>query len=250
MPSARTMSLTAEMVSLCFREEPDLGFDERWTRMTDDDYRALAVKLNEQSGGGPIWVFAYGSLIWKPEFDAVASERATAFGWHRAFTLEIDSWRGSKAQPGLMMALQRGGRCDGVVYRLADGDRLAQIERMLRREVSEVEGSRAVRWMPVRSQSGQVEKALSFWVGTTHRNVARPHPLEDVARILARACGHVGSGAEYLFNTVAHLEEFGIHDRNLWRLQQLVAAEIATIHGLSGADPLDGTATKITEEIS
>lgn len=233
MPAARTMSLTPAMVALCFREEPDLGFDERWTPMTDDDFRALAVRLDAQSGGGPIWVFAYGSLIWKPEFDAVESERATAFGWHRAFTLEIDSWRGSRSQPGLMMALQRGGRCDGVAYRLADGDRLAQIERMLRREVSEVEGASAVRWMSVRSESGRVTRALSFWVGTTPRNVATPHPLEDVARILARACGHIGSGAEYLYNTVAHLEEFGIHDRNLWRLQQLVADEIRTIHGLN-----------------
>ncbi|TIW30865.1 MAG: gamma-glutamylcyclotransferase, partial [Mesorhizobium sp.] len=56
-------------------------------------------------------------------------------------------------------------------------------------------------------------------------------PLENVARVLARACGHVGSGAEYLYNTVSHLEEFGIRDRNLWRLQELVADEIRSIHG-------------------
>ncbi|TIT47693.1 MAG: gamma-glutamylcyclotransferase, partial [Mesorhizobium sp.] len=56
-------------------------------------------------------------------------------------------------------------------------------------------------------------------------------PLENVARVLARACGHVGSGAEYLYNTVSHLEAFGIRDRNLWRLQELVAKEIRSIHG-------------------
>ena len=48
----------------------------------------------------------------------------------------------------------------------------------------------------------------------------------QVAHTLARACGHVGSGAAYLLQTVAKLEEFGIRDRNLWRLQQLVADEI------------------------
>jgi len=53
--------------------------------------------------------------------------------------------------------------------------------------------------------------------------------------VLARACGHVGSGAEYLYNTVSHLEEFGIRDRNLWRLQQLVADEIRSIHGSASA---------------
>ncbi|TKB73566.1 MAG: gamma-glutamylcyclotransferase, partial [Mesorhizobium sp.] len=56
-------------------------------------------------------------------------------------------------------------------------------------------------------------------------------PLEKVARVLARACGHVGSGAEYLYNTISHLEEFGIRDRNLWRPQKLVANEIKSIHG-------------------
>jgi len=52
-----------------------------------------------------------------------------------------------------------------------------------------------------------------------------------VASILARACGHIGSGAEYLYNTVSHLEAFGIHDRNLWRLQELVADEVRALHG-------------------
>jgi glutathione-specific gamma-glutamylcyclotransferase len=51
-------------------------------------------------------------------------------------------------------------------------------------------------------------------------------PLSQVAHTLARACGHIGSGAAYLFHTVTKLEEFGIRDRNLWRLQQLVADEI------------------------
>jgi len=51
----------------------------------------------------------------------------------------------------------------------------------------------------------------------TGRERRSNQPLEKVANVLARACGHVGSGAEYLYNTVSHLEEFGIHDRNLWR---------------------------------
>jgi cation transport protein ChaC len=53
--------------------------------------------------------------------------------------------------------------------------------------------------------------------------------MEEVARTLARAAGHWGSGAEYLFQTVSHLDTFGIRDRNLWRLQQLVADEIRVL---------------------
>ena len=82
----------------------------------------------------------------------------------------------------------------------------------------------------MRTAQGRL-RALGFWVGVTGRGTSLGQPLEKVAWILARACGHVGSGAEYLYNSVSHLETFGIHDRNLWRLQALVADEIRSIHG-------------------
>ncbi|ESY32659.1 gamma-glutamylcyclotransferase [Mesorhizobium sp. LNJC391B00] len=226
----RLMSLTPELVSLCHREEVDPGPDCSWTQLNDEDYRTLALRLSEEADEGPLWVFAYGSLIWKPAFEFVERQRATAFGWHRSFCLDMVRWRGSVAQPGLMMALERGGRCDGVIYRLPDGDKPQQIERLLRREIDDHESVSSVRWVPVRTQQGRI-RALGFWVGVTGRGTSLGQPLDTVAGVLARACGHVGSGAEYLYNTVSHLEEFGIRDRNLWRLQQLVADEIRSIHG-------------------
>ena len=79
-----------------------------------------------------------------------------------------------------------------------------------------------------------VEKCNAFWIGPRGARVARKLPLEHVAHVLARACGHGGSGAAYLYNTVAHLEQAGIRDRNLWRLQELVAAEIRAVAGQGG----------------
>lgn len=175
-------------------------------------------------------MFAYGSLIWKPAFESVEQQRATAFGWHRSFCLDMVRWRGSAEQPGLMMALERGGRCNGVIYRLPEGEKPLQIERLLRREISDHESIGSVRWLPVRTAQGRL-RALGFWVGVTGRGTSLNQPLERVAQVLARACGHVGSGAEYLYNTVSHLEAFGIRDRNLWRLQELVANEIRSMHG-------------------
>lgn len=226
----RLMSLTPELVALCHREETDPGPDGSWTQLTDEDFRALALRLSGEVDEGPLWVFAYGSLIWKPAFESVEQLRATAFGWHRSFCLDIARWRGSVAQPGLMMALERGGRCNGVIYRLPDGEKPTQIERLLRREIDDQESVSSVRWVPVQTDRGQL-RALGFWVGVTGRGTSLRQPLERVAHVLARACGHVGSGAEYLYNTVSHLEAFGIRDRNLWRLQQLVANEIRSIHG-------------------
>jgi len=82
-----------------------------------------------------------------------------------------------------------------------------------------------VRWVTVQTDTGPV-RALVFWAGPKGDGIALKLPLGRVAWILARACGHVGSCASYLYNTVAKLEEFGIHDQNLWRLQELVAGEI------------------------
>jgi cation transport protein ChaC len=99
----------------------------------------------------------------------------------------------------------------------------------------------------VRTARGRL-RALGFWVGVTGKGTSLGQPLEKVANILARACGHVGSGAEYLYNTVSHLETFGIHDRNLWRLQELVADEIRSIHSsrVEGAGPPDVSTMAIT----
>ncbi|RWH73964.1 MAG: gamma-glutamylcyclotransferase [Mesorhizobium sp.] len=226
----RRMSLTSELVALCHREETDPGPDGSWTQLNDEDFQTLASRLSDAADAGPLWVFAYGSLIWKPAFESVERQRATAFGWHRSFCLDVARWRGSAAQPGLMMALERGGRCDGMIYRLPEGEKPLQIERLLRREIDDHESVGSVRWLPVRTAQGSL-RALGFWVGVTGRGTSLNQPLERVAQVLARACGHVGSGAEYLYNTVHHLEAFGIRDRNLWRLQELVANEIRSIHG-------------------
>lgn len=243
----RRMSLTPELVALCHRDEIDPGPSGEWTQLSDDDFGALAARLAGEADEGPLWVFAYGSLIWKPAFESVEQQRASAHGWHRSFCLDMVRWRGSAAQPGLMMALERGGRCDGVIYRLPDGEKPAQIERLLRREIDDHESVASVRWVPVRTARGRV-RALGFWVGVKGRGTSLGQPLEKVAWVLARACGHVGSGAEYLYNTVSHLETFGIHDRNLWRLQELVADEIRSIHShrVTGHDTAELTEVAIT----
>ncbi len=229
MPAQHKMSLTPELVALCARAEIDHGIGTRRTPLSDDDFAALAHRLHDESLAGPLWLFAYGSLIWKPDFDAVEKRRATAFGWHRSFCLEIDNWRGSPALPGLMMALDRGGRCEGIAYRLTEKDRRAQIDRMIRREIGAREDRHMVRWIDVKTADGPV-RALVFWAGPRGPGTALKLPLEEVAWTLARACGFIGSCAEYLYQTVAHLEQHGIRDRNLWRLQHLVAEEIAALH--------------------
>ena len=123
------------------------------------------------------------------------------------------------------MALARGGSCTGVAFRLSDEDRRDHIRNLVGREITVREDLDKVRWATVRTERGAI-RALLFWAGPKGNGIFLGLPLERVAWILARACGHIGSCASYLYNTVLNLEEFGIHDRNLWRLQELVAAEI------------------------
>jgi len=222
------MDLTEDLVARVERIEPDPGPMPGVPQFNDADYRTAMADLVAQYRPERLHVFAYGSLIWKPEFEIESQIRAIAHGWHRAFCLKLTRWRGTREQPGLMMALDRGGCCNGVLYRLPAGDLAAQIERLLRREMSSKPPANMARWFDVETDSG-TQRALAFTANPKGSNYCGKLTLEDVARILARAAGHWGSGASYLYQTVAHLDAFGIRDRNLWRLQQIVAAEIRAL---------------------
>ena len=231
-----SMALTAELVARCERHEPDPGPEPGYRHYTDADYEAAAARLLALAPPGALWVFAYGSLIWKPEIETIEHRPATVPGWHRAFCLKLTRWRGSPAQPGLMMGLRRGGRCKGVIHRIASENFRTLLVRLLRREVGCDEDMTGVRWLTVETALGKV-RALTFWAEPVGMEDWIKLPLREVAHILARACGHVGSGAAYLFHTVSKLDELGIRDRNLWRLQQLVADEIRCLHPPSSAAP-------------
>jgi cation transport protein ChaC len=223
------MALTADLVALVERIEPDPGPLPGIADPTEDELRALATELLRSHRPDPLWLFAYGSLIWKPEVDHLETVRGTASGWHRSFCMRLNRWRGTNEVPGLMLALDRGGSCAGVVYRLPDDDHHGQILRLLTRETDGNPATNVPRWISVSTPRGPV-RALAFVASPHGPRYAGRLPLPVVAHTLARAAGHWGSTAQYLYNTVRHLEEHGIRDRNLWHLQALVAAEIRRLH--------------------
>jgi cation transport protein ChaC len=224
------MKLTAELVALCERAVDDPGPDPDLALLTDGETQAFAEKLAGELDGAPLWLFAYGSLIWKPAFDAIESRRGIVRGWHRAFAMEMTRWRGTPEAPGLMMVIDRGGICHGVAYRLPDGGHCEQIHRMIERETEYRGDLDSIRWIGADTEAGRV-KALAFWATPRHGGFGRKLTPEETARRIAQACGHSGSNAAYLYQTVSKLDELGIRDRNLWRLQELVADEIVRQHG-------------------
>lgn len=230
------MRLTPELVALCHREIAPREPDPRYDYFSDEDYARETAGLLAAKPEGPLWIFAYGSLIWKPEIDIVERRRAVAPAWHRTFALRIEDYRGTPEQPGYMLCLGRGGHCEGAVFRLGDADAEEQIGRLLLREIGSHEAMESVRWIGVETPQGALT-ALAFYAHPDRLDYYEEEaPNERIAHALARACGHWGSGAEYLYNTVSNLEELGIHDEGLWELQERVAVEIEALYGLSPAD--------------
>ena len=223
------LSLTADLVILVDRQEPDPGPEPGLVELTDAEYVEAAEDFLARNGDGPIWIFAYGSLIWNPDFDFVEQRVCKAHGWRRSFSLVIARWRASPDLPGLMMALDYGGSCQGVAFRLPDDDRPRRMERLLRREASYRQDLSCFRWLDLAAGKDKL-RALTFWAAPRVDGYYLDLPIEEQAVKLARAAGHLGTSAEYLYNTISKLEEHGIHDAYLWRLQKLVAEEIRRMH--------------------
>jgi cation transport protein ChaC len=224
------MSLTAELVSRCDRPVIDQGHDGSYEEFRSEDFPIVARSLLASKPPGPLWIFAYGSLIWRPEFDFIEKRRAHVHGWHRAFSIVIDRWRGTREQPGLMMGLARGGACVGAACRIAEAEEYDIVERFVRREIDGPDQISGMRWLSLRTPDGPIT-ALTSWAGPTGLDYIVKLPPSRVAAILARACGHWGSGAVYLHNTIVHRAEMGIHDSGLWDLQKRVADEIIQMTG-------------------
>ena len=198
---------------------------------TPEDHQAILTDLLADTGAkDEIWIFAYGSLIWKPACDFVEMRTGLVRGWHRAFCLGWNNrFRGSDENPGLMLALDRGGACKGALYRLPKGEIEPCMISLLQREMGWLPSPFPPRWVNARSGERTI-RALTFCMDRNSGRYVTGLGEDKIADVLARAVGSRGSMAEYLYATVRHLEDMGIHDPHLWRLQHLVAERIEAVY--------------------
>src|SRR5919112_1517565 len=146
----REMALTADLVAQVHRALEDPGPDPALAYHTDEDYDALVRTLLASRPAAPeTWLFAYGSLIWRPEVEHVEARRGTARGWHRSFCFRVTRFRATRDRPGLMMALDRGGQCQGILYRLPGESLQAQLGKLFRREFTVKPANSTPRWISV-----------------------------------------------------------------------------------------------------
>ncbi|WP_448561076.1 gamma-glutamylcyclotransferase [Trichothermofontia sp.] len=169
--------------------------------------------------GADLWIFAYGSLIWNPAFHYQERLVGKIYGWHRHFCLWTPLGRGTPDNPGLVLGLDRGGSCWGVVYRIAAADMATELLLLWRREM--IVGSYLPRWVKVLT-GARCLPALTFVINPRHDCYAGKLPLTTAVHHIATAHGQIGPCAEYLFQTVAGLTAAGIHDRRLHHLAEQV----------------------------
>jgi cation transport protein ChaC len=221
------LRLTAAHIARIHREVPETPGIPGFARHTDAEFAAWTARLlaDDPEPDGALKLFVYGSLLWKPEVAHVAETPALLHGWHRAFCMRLPRFRGTEELPGLMMALDRGGACRGMVLTVEPGEKTQQMDKLFRREMPFSPTTNLPRWVPVQTAAGPV-RALTFVMNRASTLYTGPLSAEAVADVLATACGYGGTGAEYLLNTVAQLEQRGIRDSLLWQLQAMVADRI------------------------
>jgi cation transport protein ChaC len=169
-----------------------------------------------------LWVFGYGSLIWRPGFPYVERRVARLAGVHRA--LCVYSWvhRGTREKPGLVLGLDRGGACRGVAFRVAPQEWDGVLAYLRERE--QVTAVYLERMREVRFADGSAGRALTYLVDPTHGQYAGKLDEMTQFRIVSEAHGRSGDNRAYIINTAAHLAELGMSDVSLDRLARRLKA--------------------------
>ncbi|WP_449409466.1 gamma-glutamylcyclotransferase [Methylobacterium komagatae] len=219
---ATNLDLTLDLIRAA-HARPIADDPSALTVMTDEELRPGLEEIVAGREGAALWVFAYGSLMWRPEFPVAERRLGTVRGFHRRFCLLQRRFRGTPERPGFVLALDRGGLCRGVAFRLPDAEIREALMPLWRREMRG--RGYVARWLPVQTEEGTVS-ALTFLANRANDRYAGRLPDTELAEMIATACGHMGPSAEYLYRTVEACEALGIRDRHLWRLQALVAARL------------------------
>lgn len=171
------------------------------------------------------WVFGYGSLIWNPGFAHVSAQQGLLRGAHRSLSIVSHHHRGTVEQPGLVFGLTRGGSCRGMVFEVAD-DNWAQVRDYLQEREQVTSVYRDV-MRPVHLGDGRMVSALAFLVDERHEQFAGHLTTEQQLAMVRAGVGLSGRNIDYVMNTVRHLGELGIRDRQLMAFADLLSQDAA-----------------------
>lgn len=195
---------------------PAVDSFKRWTEL--ERQASLEASLAHWDGEQDVWIFGYGSLIWRPEFDFVETRLAKLDHHHRALCLWSRINRGTPEQPGLVFGLERGGEgCGGKVFRIPAHRVLETFSAVWVREMST--GAYHPNWLECATSEGNIS-ALTFIINQQASSyVPEPHP-DELVQIVHKAQGIYGSCYDYVMQTAVALKEAGICDQRLATLAE------------------------------
>lgn len=187
---------------------PELGEARYLTR--EELAQSLDHALSHWESGSDFWIFGYGSLIWRPEMPALEAVKARVPGYHRGLYLWSRANRGTPGQPGLVLALDRGGSCTGIAYRIDQRNLRRNLEALWDREM--LLGSYRPAWLRCTLMDGRRIKVLTFVMRRGIPTYAGRLPDHVVRTVFQCACGRYGTTLDYVTRTVEALRASGIRD--------------------------------------
>jgi cation transport protein ChaC len=177
-----------------------------------------------------LWVFAYGSLMWRPGFAFLQRVPARLVGAHRALCVLSHVHRGTPERPGLVLGLDRGGTCRGIAYRAAASARAATLAYLRAREQVTMVYLETVRPIELLTSPGRRVRAVCFMVDRGHPQYAGRLDLATQLHYVRQGHGQSGANRDYVLSTVRELEALGYRDSGLHLLAE-------RLHGIHAAHP-------------
>lgn len=211
--------LSSELIDRIVADARAAGYD--FFLSSPEREASLNEALLDHPPGEETWVFAYGSLMWNPAFEYAEVQQGKIEGWRRSFSFWTPMGRGTPQLPGLMLALEEGGGCEGIAYRLSPELVRSELGILWNREM--LAGLYQARWVPAKLRDGRTVKAVTFVVEPKHCQYCGDLPIERAAYHIAFAEGRRGNCRDYLTNTVEHARSLGIHDPYLEEMVTRVA---------------------------
>jgi cation transport protein ChaC len=176
---------------------------------------SIEATLQSWAPGRDVWIFGYGSLIWRPEFDFTEKRPAHIQGFHRALCLWSRINRGTPEVPGLVFGLEQSGTCQGMVFRVAAEHVRSTFSSVWKREMGT--GAYHPTWLECMTPDGPVQ-GLAFVINQAGPAYVNEPPQDALIEIILRARGTYGTCLEYVTQTADALDSAGIHDPRLMEL--------------------------------
>ena len=190
---------------------------------------SVEIPSETESTEADLWVFGYGSLMWRPGFSFVEQVPARLIGEHRALCVYSFDHRGTPEKPGLVLGLDRGGACRGIAFRIAAGLRGETIEYLRGREQTTNVYREVMRSVWLENEPRQRVSALAYVVDRGHVQYAGRLSLADQLRHVLQGHGRSGNNRDYVLSTVQSIEAQGFRDQQLHQLA-LMLHDVRSLH--------------------